>query len=507
MDTQDSSVVDVPHMKLAKVGKGRERKRGGAGWLNGARSGSGFSGALGGAGAGGGLGGFMGTGMSLAKLLMVLLVSGGISAGAWEIGSHLAANSASDGKAAAPKLFADKDSQKYADTSGVIKAENSIPNSLGYINNDGMTAEQRAAKKAADDAAAAAAAKAAADAQAKADADAKAKADADAKAAATADASAPGGAKDVPKMGLGSGKFGSFSSGFGSSGGLSGGAGLSGGIARNFGGMDGLGGKGQKGGLGAFSGANKVATIKAPMPSARRSTAKGFLAPLQSVANQSNAARAAGSNEAASAGASQPFDNNAGKGTAISGPGLGNGTQTGPSDGGGSLNPGGGSGGGPISSPGNCANGQTIDSSGNCQNINTPNGVNGAPYQGLIDAVLALMTIVTILLIMAKFFSDSTIMKEYAAVICMIVAALGAVIAGMGVMIAAMTHGDFMIGGIVALVGAYVSYSAFKVLGNAGDAGPIDAGDMESMAAKPLIAAAVGELALGSSAAKSMMGG
>src|SRR5258708_28566231 len=42
--------------KLAKVGKDRERKRGGAGWLSGARGGSGFSGALGGAGAGAGAG-------------------------------------------------------------------------------------------------------------------------------------------------------------------------------------------------------------------------------------------------------------------------------------------------------------------------------------------------------------------------------------------------------------------------------------------------------------------
>ena len=503
MDTQDSSLLDAPHMKLAKVGKDRDRKRGGAGWLSGARAGSGFSGAVGGAGAG--MGGFMGTGMSLAKILMVLLVTAGVSAGAWKMGGMLANNSAADANTAPPKVFADKDSGKYADTSGVIKAENSIPNSLGYINNDGLTAEQRAKKAADDAAAAAAAAKAEADAKAKADAEAKAKADADAKAAATADASAP--AAGVPKIGLGSGKFGSFSSAFGGSGGLSGGSGMSGGIARNFAGMDGIGSKGQKGDLSAFRNASKVATTKTATPTPGKSNAKGFAGrQLTDAYTGSRQALAAGTNESAAAGAGAPFDNNAGKGTTIAGPGVGNGTQTGPADGGGGLNPGSGVGGGPISNPTSCGNGQQVDGNGNCQNVSTPGGMNGAPYQSLVNAVLLLLGVVTILTFMAKFMSKTEFMKTYALQVCLLIAALGAIIAMMGIMIMAMPHGDFVIGGIIAAVGAYVSVTAFKALS---DAGGISAGmnatEIAKMGAGPLIASAVGMLAAASKAGPAMM--
>ena len=498
MDTQDSS-IDAPHMKLAKVGKGRERKRGGAGWLSGARgTGSGF-GALGGAGAGG-------AGMSLGKILMVLLVSAGVSAGAWQLGGRLAGNSSSssDDKSAAPKAFASREPQKYADTSGVIKAENSIPNSLGFINNDGLTAEQRADKKAADDAAAASAAKAAADAQAKADADAKAKALADAKAAATADASAGGGAgaKEVPGKGSLGSKFGKLGSGFGSGGGLSGGAGMSGGIARNFGGgVDGSGGRGQKGSLGAMSNsATKVATTRSATPTARKSNAKGFLAPLQTVANMTGTASKAGTAEGASSQAGTPFDNNAGRGTSIAGPGIGSGLQTGPSDGGGGLNPG--NGGGPIGGGGNCATGQQIDGNGNCQNISSPTGMNAAPYQGLLNTVMLLLGIIAVLSMIAVALQKTIWGTAWAMALILAIAAMGAVVAAMGIAIAAMPHGDFMIGAIVGVIGAYVAYSSIASMGMATSSAALEIG-----AAHVMIASAVGAMAATSAKSKSMMGG
>src|SRR5205823_3325397 len=148
----------------------------------------------------GGLASLLSPGMSLAKLLAILLISGTMTVGAWKVGGVLSGNAGAGGKPAGPKVFADKDSGKYADTSGAVKgAGNSIPNSLGYINNDGLTDEQRAAKKAAEDAAAA---KAAADAKAQADADAKKKAADDAAAAAAANATpaaAPAAPAEVAK--------------------------------------------------------------------------------------------------------------------------------------------------------------------------------------------------------------------------------------------------------------------------------------------------------------------
>ncbi len=220
MDTQKSPIVDVPNLKLAKVGKDRDRKKAGGAWSGARAASSAFSGATGGAGMGvAGFGGLLTPGLSIAKILAMLLLSGGVIAGAMKLGMMSAANAAAAKSGDAPKVFADKDASK-SDIAVFKGRKNSIPNSLGYVNNDGLTDEQRAAQKAAEDAAAA---KAAADAQAKADADAKAKALADATAAGATPAPAPVAAKEVPKVGLGGGKFGGMGS-LGSGGGGGGGA-------------------------------------------------------------------------------------------------------------------------------------------------------------------------------------------------------------------------------------------------------------------------------------------
>ena len=492
--------IEVPNFKLAKVGKEREKKRGGGGWLGARGAGSGFSGAVGGAGAG--AGGLMGTGMSLAKLLMILLVSGVVSAGAWKMGGMFVGD-ASDGKPAAAKVFADKDAGKYADTSGVIKNEKSIPNSLGYINNDGLTDEQRAAKKAADDAAAA---KAAADAQAKADADAKAKALADAAAAsATPEAVAPAaaGPEAVARKGLTAGKFGSLGSSTGGGGGLSGGAGLSGGINGKFAGMGGLGGKGQNGAISAFRSPSKAASSGATPASHGHSNAKGFARQqLDQAFGQSRSALATGKSESASAGAGAPFDNNGAQGTAISGPGLGSGTQTGAADGSGATNPGTG-GGGPTDGGGGttpCTDPNThADSTGACVTTNAPPGKDAAPYQGMLDTVLILMGIVLAINIVALVFGGKAWFTAIAAYLAGIMCALGAVICGLGIAIAAMKHGDFMIGAIVGVVGAFICIQgAMAVTGaNSMSGTPMT---MANQAAPTLLATAAGALAAGSKA-------
>ncbi|HXT00795.1 MAG TPA: hypothetical protein VN915_08995 [Elusimicrobiota bacterium] len=490
MDTQNSSVVDVPDLKLARVGAKREKKRGGAGWFGGRGAASAFSGAAGGAG---------GAGMSLAKILTILLVSGGLSAGAWQLGNMMSGGSTTGN--AAPKVFADKGgSQKYDDLSGVIKgSDRSIPNSLGYVNNDGLTDEQRAAKKAADDAAAA---KAAADAQAKADADAKAKADADAKAAsATPDPTAAAGdaAQGPAKPSLGGSRFGSMASSFGGGGGLSGGAGLSGGINRGFSSMGNMGNKPQGGALAAFRTPTAAASSRASSPTRGHSNAKGFAKQQLDMANGlSRTAAATGKSETASVGAATPFDNNASQGSVISGPGLGNGTQTGPADGGGSNNPSTG-GSGPISGGAACANANfEPDASGNCVTTTAPPpGQDAAPYQGLLNAAMILIGIVTVLSLVALMLSGTQYLKTIALYFLGIVAALGAAIAAIGVAIATMKHGDFMIGGILGVVGGFIAYSALASWGAATTA--------EVLVVQPagvLIASAVGELAAMSGKAK-----
>jgi hypothetical protein len=496
MDRQTTALNDVPTLKLAKVGKDRERKRGGAGWLNSGRSASGF-GSLGASGAGG-FGGMSGlfSGMSLAKAVAILLVCGAMGAGAWTLGRMFSSGGT---PAASKKIFADKGSQKYSDMSDVVKADNSIPNSLGYVSGslDGMTPEERAKKAAAD----AAAAQAAADAEAKKKAEddaAAAKATAD-KAPADQTAGNAVGGVTGPAVNSNpfSGRFGNLSNG------LSGGAGLSGGIGGSFGSNSGggaFGNKGTNGNIGAFSTVAKAGTSHAA-PHAI-SSAKGTNAAFNQL-KQTAATHAAtaATGDAASAAASQPFDGaNAGQGTSIDGPGVGAGTTAGSGVGGANN-----SGGSPTNSGGStCADGQGVDSSGNCQNISTPTGTNATPYQGLINMVEALMALVAILSVAALALSKTIISKGIEMMVLGVIGTLGLVIAGIGAMIAT-SYGQTKIGGIIAAVGlvtmgiaAYGMYNDYQL------AEGIDTPELIVLAAGTLIASAAGALAASSMKASSV---
>ncbi len=453
MDTQNPATVEIPNFKLAKVGKDRERKRGAAGWLSGGRGASGFGGAAGGAGAGGGAGLF-GLGTAATKALLTLLVSAIVSAGAWQYGKMVAAKYDVNQKGSASKLFADKDGGKYADTSGVIKDDNSIPNSLGYVSGstDGLTPEERA-KKAAE---AEAARKAAEEAQKKADAEA-AKQPETPKSNVDANAVAESA---VPKKGLTPGKFGAFGASLGSGSGLSGGAGLSGGINRNFGAASGLGAKGQNGALSAFRGSSKPSSAAAPKALVSKSSAKGFAKrQLDNAFAQSRQATAAGKGETAASSAAAPFDNNPGGGNVIAGPGVGN-TTGGNSGMASSPNPT--NTGGPTND--NSSNGAACssadyapDQNGVCQKIATSAPKNDAPWQSLIKMAEILLAIIAVLaivkLIVEKIPPYGPVIGQY---IGYALIALGAIVTGLGIAIMAM-GGDKMQGGIITAIGAFVT--------------------------------------------------
>lgn len=456
MDNLNPATVEMPNFKLAKVGKDRERKRGGAGWLNGGRgAGSGFSGAAGGAGSG--AGGLFGLGASATKAILMLTVSAVVSSGAWQYGKMVAGRGDARAKGDAGKVFADKGGpQKYDDLSGVIKDENSIPNSLGYISGstDGLTPEERA-KKAAE-----------AEAARKADEEAARKAAEDAKKEPATPAAAPADANAIaesamPKKGLTAGKFGQLGSSFGGGGGLSGGSGLSGGINRNFGAASNIGNKPQGGALSSFRNATKAASASAPHALASKSKSKGFAKrQLDNAFTQSRQATSAGKGETAASSASTPFDNNPGVGNVIAGPGVGNNTGAGNHDNGG-MNPtdtGGPLGGGNGAA---CQSGYAPDINGNCQQIANTNGKKEAPWQSLIDIAEKLIMLVAILallkLVLEKLPPWGTAIAAY---LGYAILGLGLIILGMGVAVMA-EGGPLWQGGIIAAIGGFITYMAW----------------------------------------------
>jgi hypothetical protein len=454
MDTQNSAVTDVPNIRLAKVGKDRERKRGGAGWLGARGAGSGFGGAVGGSGAGAGF-----AGMSAAKVILSLVVAGSVSAGAWQFGRSFSGPSA-NGKAAARKVFDDKDGGKYADTSNVMKTQTTIPNSLGYVSGstDGLTPEERA-KRAAE----AEAARVAADEAAKKDAEEQAKKDQEAASADSKSAVDPATIASTmagKKPALGEGKFGRLG-GFGG-GGLSGGSGLSGGINRSFGGNADLGKpKINAGSMSAFRNTGKPGFTSAGRSVAGRSKSKGFAKrQLDNAFAQSRQATSAGKSENAAASAASPFDNNPGQGNVIAGPGLNSGAGAGTADGGTPMNPN--AGGGPIDSNAGaaCSQGMAPDINGNCQTIQTQAAKDDAQYQWMIQLAQALLVIIGILSLACLVFKGKAWFEAIADAISAIIGALGVVVAGLGLAIMAMT-GDKVMGGILTAIGALVAAVAF----------------------------------------------
>lgn len=457
MDTHNSGVAEIPNFKLAKVGKDRERKRGGAGWLGARGAGSGFTGAVGGSGAAGV------AGMGAVKTLIGLAIAASVSAGAWQFGRSFNPSVSAKAKPAVKRVFDSKDAQ-YADTSGVIKTETTIPNSMGYVSGslDGMTPEERAKKQAEEEAA-----RVAEEAAAKKAADEQAKQDAAAPPASTAMdpatiASAMGGGKD--KKALEAGKFGKLGSslGGGLGGGLSGGSGLSGGINRNFGGGPELQApKIKAGSMSAFRSPGKPGYTSGARAVTGTSKSKSFAKrQLDNAFAQSRQAMSAGKTENAAATAASAFDNNPGQGNVIAGPGLNNGAHQGTADGGTPNAPE--NSGGPLNSDSGaaCPSGQAPDINGNCQNINTSGTHKGADYQWMVTLAEVLLGVIAVLALICAFAKDLGITYEYACIIAKIIGVLGAAVSLLGIMILA-ASGDKIMGGILTGIGALVATVAF----------------------------------------------
>ena len=481
MDNYNPASAAIPNFKLAKVGKERKSRRG-AGAMFG-----------GGSGAGGGAG-MIGAGTNFSKGLLTILLSVGVSGGAWQYGKMMAAKNASGAAKATSHLFEAKDApSKYGDTSNVIKAEKSIPNSIGYVNEsiDGLTPEERARRAAAAEAARQAeeeAKKKAEDEASKAAANAPASASpVDAK--ALADAAAVG---QAPAAGLASGRYGKLASGFGGGSSLSGGAGLSGGISRNFAGGSDLAQRAQNGSLSSTHNGSRPGVVSAALPKSAISKSKGFAKrQLDNAFSQSRQAVGASRGETAATGAAAPFDNNAGAGNVIAGPGTTSGAKTpaGAADSNGTPN----SGGGPIAgsnyTPACQSADYAPDINGTCQLINTPTGVKSASYQNLIDTAKSLMAIIALLALVAIVVEKTWVGTIAAQVLKAVIVTFGVILLGIGAAILSQS-GDKMMGGIVMAVGALTIGSAYLNTGLLSSQTPVI-----NQAAGVLISNALGSLA------------
>lgn len=480
MDTQKPSTSEAPTFKLAKVGK--ERKRGGA-WFGGGRgAGSGLR-LMGGGGAGSGVG--MGSSAVAAKIMTIFLVSAVASFGSSRLSAVLRADSKP--KAAAEKrAFMPKNevAQKYDDLSGVIKGENTIPNSMGFISGsvDGLTPEERA-KKAAD---AAAAQKAEEEAQKKADEEA-AKQSAmpggmpvDAAALMAGAAGKKDGKPELKNFNKLSSKYG------GSAGGshLSGGAGLSGGVSRGF--VAPTGAKGQSGSMSSFKGGSNVSTAKAARAASRPSRSRGFAKrQLLNANNLSRQAAGTGKAESSAETAANAFYGGTAAGTSIEGAGVAGGLSTGRdtppalgTEGGGAVG----------TPPPTCTSSEKLSADGTkCEPIVVPKTDNACKYQKELDLVKTLLMVVTILSLLAWCYAKLPLFWGIAQAMVALIGVIGAAIAFIGVQIMTMEGGDFLTGGIVTAVGAYIGYSAYMSYATA-SSGTV----LAEFAAQSLVAGALG---------------
>lgn len=417
MDTQKTPYTDVPSFKLAKVGKDRERKRGGAAWWMGGRGAGSF------AGVGGGAGGV--AGLSAFKTLLILAMTVGLCATGTVLGLMMSSHSGSGAGNGDKKIFADKGPLKYDDLSGVVKTNNDIPNSLGYVmgSTDGLTPEERARRKAEEESRLAA------------EEAAKKKAEED---AAKQEAAAPAPAPAAPVAASNAG--GSLGSKFGRlSGGLSGGSGLSGGIGGSFGHMGGPSGfNGEKGKKGALSSALASAATMGTHASARPMGAgmgQAFGQLRRTSSASSLAATRTGEASAAQAGA--PFDTNSG-GTSIDGSGITQGSP-GASD----TPPSGGT-------PGGAGGGSGAGPGGDTPPPSTPS----VPWQAQLDAALGLLIGIVVLAAVAAATQNIPIYGVIISKICCVgICLAAAALAGIGIDLIAQ-YGQGLQGGILIAAGA-----------------------------------------------------
>ncbi len=430
----------VPEFKIARVGKDRKRKGGGLPFFGGGSgSGSVFSGAVGGSGVAGGMG--------LLGKIGVLALIGTLSAGAWQIGAALRPEET--GGPAKRKLFSEN-GQKYSDEdlANVIRSNNgSMPNSLGYVSGSlgGMSAEERAKKEAE----AAEAARLAEEEAKKAEAEADAKPDATAGGPAGMDPNAlmqgvNGGDKKDGAFGK---KYGTLSSSFGGGGGLAGGSGLAGGVTRGFSNAT-LNNKGSGGKMASMRGGSNPSISRGSKARPGRSNNKGFARrQLGNAHTLSRQAVTTGKGETSAQAASSAFDNNAGAGNVISGPGVGDGKGGSGLDSGGSVNP---------------NTGGAINPNDEAAPIASPKGKNATKYQMLVNIALVLMAVLAVLGVLAWALKGTGPGATMLPIIYAAMMAVGAMVAMLGVAI--MAQGQMLQGGIFTAVGAIAAYLAYNQL-------------------------------------------
>lgn len=446
----------VPEIKLRKVGKDRERKKGGA-WWNFGRAGKGWSGATGGAGraavAGmpaGGIG-MLSMGQLAASIIAVV-----IGLGAYGMGMQLSP-SASAGKG--PKVF-DAREQVKTETAGG-PAGPTLPSGLAMVTGslDGKTPEQRAAEEAAAKRAAEEeAARKAAEEEAARKAEEDAAKAAEAAAPAVPDPAAMAAAADAGQAkGMGS-KFGQLSTGLGGGrSGLAGGAGMSGGVGRNFAPVK----AGAANGMGTTKAPGreqaKIITNKKQVSTNKFGRRSKALRQLMETNRRSRSGAANTSLEGAATATDSAFSNNMGATKGVEGGGAGTG--------------GAGAGGDTASSPvtGGPIGGGTSDGT---QTQNPGGGVNVTPWQAELDWATRLYTGAMIALLILGIMSAmantpwTAWMKAIIIAAGALVAAAGAAIGVLGgIMISKGAHG--LQGGLWIGAGAAIAVAGISVIVNA----------------------------------------
>jgi len=452
MTNKDSAASEVPTFKVARVGQERKRKGGGFSFLRGGGTRGVWSGAAGGSGAA------SATGMTLSKVMMIMLATSVIGTGAVYVGSRSAANSRVATTASKPLVFAQDRVKIEGDTTNLPSSSNSIPNSMGFItgSKDGLTPEERA-KKEADAAAAAEAQRVADEEAAKKDAANTAANPAPNPADMLASAKADGGGGKAGGFGK---KFGALSSSMGGGSSLSGGAGMSGGVNRQFGGGGSI-PKGNGGSMAAMKGASRPTYSKAGNSKLAASRTKGFARKQLANANAySRRGATTGRGESSSSDAGAAFDNNPGAGNTIEGPGIGKGKGA-ESGSEGTANPnanGGPTGGGPQQV--DCGPDRYQNADGGCSDLDVGPGKDAKPALTMMaNIVMGLLVGIGILSGLALLMDGTVFGIAWATMLKSVIAAMGAIICLLGV--AMMAMGDYFTGGVATLVGGVVTYMAY----------------------------------------------
>ena len=117
-----------------------------------------------------------------------------------------------------------------------------------------------------------------------------------------------------------------------------------------------------------------------------------------------------------------------------------------------------------ASGPKSCGSGQFVDGSGNCQTIAVPaQTVAVAPWQKYIDLAQKLLLVIAALSLVAMAAKGT----PYGPMVSYAIAALGALVALLGVMIMGM--GQTLQGGILAAIGGFTAYMAYTNAEKLGD--------------------------------------